>query len=98
MPPGPPADASSPDVLPSLLTIEPAGVHVSLLKPADDGKGLIVRLYGASGRPEEARLHWHGAKNHKMWLSNLDEKPLGPVDGTVSVSPHGMVTVRIKPD
>mgnify|MGYP000560220983 CR=1 FL=1 len=88
-----PADTSGPDVLPSLLTVEPSGVQVSLLKPADGGKDLIVRLYGASGRPEEARLHWHGAKNHKMWLSNLDEKKLDPLDGAVSVPPHGMVTV-----
>ena len=42
----------------SRLRVEPAGVLVTALKPSDDGKAIIVRLYGASGKDAVAKLAW----------------------------------------
>ena len=39
----------------SRLKIEPADVLATALKPSDDGKALIVRLYGASGKDAVAK-------------------------------------------
>jgi alpha-mannosidase len=89
--PAPPEGA----VMPPLLRIEPAGVMATGLKISQDGKDFIVRLFGASGKPETARLSWRGDTQPKMWLSDLSEKPGASIDGSVDVPAWGMVTVRI---
>jgi alpha-mannosidase len=43
----------------SPVRIESAGVVVSALKPSEDGKAWIIRLYGASGHDDTARLLWN---------------------------------------
>jgi len=82
-------------VPPSFLDVEPAGVIVTALKPSDDGKAWIVRLFGASGRPEKAALTWRKHKQPKTWLSDLTEHPGPEVKGTIDVPAYGMVTVRV---
>ncbi len=42
----------------SPVRIESDGVVVSALKPSEDGRAWILRLYGASGHDEKARLLW----------------------------------------
>ncbi len=77
-----------------LLTVEPAGVIVETLKPSDDGRAWIVRLYGASGHPEKATLHWRAGLTPHISLSDLSERPGAPLTGPVDVPPYGIVTVR----
>ena len=77
----------------SLLRIEPAGVLVTALKPSDDGKAIVVRLFGASGQEQTAQLSWlKGPRD--MWLSDTSEKPLSKITGPVTVPAWGVVTVR----
>jgi len=78
-----------------VLRVEPPGVVVSALKPSEDGKAWIVRLFGASGRPEKATLTWGAKRRPTMWLSDLTEARGPEIDGAVDVAPYGMVTVRI---
>lgn len=78
-----------------LLSVEPAGVIVSGLKISQDGKDFIVRLFGASGKPEAARITWRGDKQPRMWLSDLTEKQGDRMQGTVDVPPWGIITVRV---
>ena len=40
------------------LRIEPEGVVVTALKPSEDGKAWIIRLFGACGQDQTARLVW----------------------------------------
>jgi hypothetical protein len=79
----------------SLLRIEPAGVTVPALKPADDGKATMVRLFGASGKPEKARLYW-AKRPQNVWLSDTGEKPLKPAPDIIDVPPWGIVTLRVE--
>ena len=44
--------------LASRLQVEGAGVLVSAMKPSDDGRAIVVRLYGASGKDASAKLTW----------------------------------------
>jgi len=69
-------------------------VLVSAFKPADDGKGWIVRLFGASGQAEKVKLSWSNPVPRQFWLSDLSEQPKGEADHTVTVPGWGIVTVR----
>jgi hypothetical protein len=80
---------------PPFVRVEPSGVVLTALKPSEDGKALIVRLFGASGRPERATLTWGEHKDMKLWMSNLAEEQGSPVTGPVDVPPYGMVTLRV---
>ena len=65
----------------SRLSVEPAGVLVSALKPSDDGKAIIVRLYGASGKDAVAKLAWSKPEPKAVWLSDASEQPLAQCSG-----------------
>lgn len=46
----------------SLMTLEPATVRLLALKPAEDGRGWVLRAQEATGRKTEAGLHWLGKR------------------------------------
>jgi len=77
-----------------LLQIDPASnVIVTALKPSDDGKALIVRLFGASAKDVQTELKW--AFKSEMFLSDTSERPLNKVDGPITVPAWGLVTLRV---
>jgi len=75
------------------LRLDSATATVLTLKPADDGKALIVRLFGSSGEPGKARLIWTRAPKN-TWLSDTGEQALQPAPETIDVPPWGIVTLR----
>ena len=89
-----PVRASGASPATALFHVEPAGVLVTALKPSDDGKALIVRLFGASGQEQSAQLSWAKAPR-ELWLSDTSEKPLGKITGPVPVPAWGVVTLRV---
>jgi len=85
----------------SLLLAEPANIVVETIKGAEDGNGLIVRLYESQRRRSRARLHL-GFKLGSAWLTNLLEENQAALtpDGnmlTLSVRPYEIVTLRLVP-
>jgi alpha-mannosidase len=78
----------------SRLKIEPAEVFAGALKPSDDGKALIVRLYGASGKDAVARLTWSQPAPKVVWLSDASELPVKPAAESIEVPAWGIVTLR----
>ena len=89
-----PAAAATSD-LPSLFKVGPPGVIVTRVKPVPKGKGWIVRLFGASGRPERAVLTCPGRTRARIWLSDLDGEKRERVRDAVHVPPYGIVTLRV---
>ncbi len=87
-----PAASAVPVVSP--LNIEPSGVVATAFKPSDDGKALIVRLFNPTGSPQVARLNWNCPVRH-IWLSSACEEQGEEAPPTISVSPLGMVTLRV---
>jgi len=86
--------ASRPAATEPRLTVMPAGVIVTSLRPSRDGKAMIARLYGASGKAEQATIRWAAPVPKAVWVSDLSERPLQAVDGTVDVPAWGVVTLR----
>jgi alpha-mannosidase len=85
----------------SLLSAEPANLVVETIKRAEDGNGLIVRLYESQRRRGQARLHL-GFRAGRAWRTNLLEENQAelPLDGntlTLSVRPYEIVTLRLVP-
>jgi alpha-mannosidase len=81
--------------LPSLVKVEPPGVMVTALKPAEDGKGLILRLYNAGAKPAQARLAWSEPMPKRVMLSSPREEEGAPVTGPIEIVPSGIVTLRV---
>jgi alpha-mannosidase len=78
----------------SRLTLSSPDVLVTALKPSDDGKAIIVRLWNAGGRDAQTRVDWSAPAPKSVWLSNTSEKQLARVRGAVSVPAWGVVTLR----
>jgi len=82
-----------------LVSIEPANVIIDTLKPAEDGKGFIVRLYESTGSATKARLAF-GIPVRNVHLSNTMEDRLAPLavaDNACQfdVRPFQIVTLRV---
>lgn len=88
------APASGARTVSSRLLVEPRGVIVLGMKPSDDHKALIVRLFGASGRAEKAVLRWAPPAPAEVWLSDTGERPLVKIASEVEVPAWEVVTLR----
>jgi alpha-mannosidase len=77
-----------------LLRVEPADVLVTAVKPSDDGKALIVRLFGASGKPTNAKIMWLGVNPRTVSVSDTSERAITPVSGPIEIAGYGLVTLR----
>jgi alpha-mannosidase len=78
-----------------LLRIEPADVLVQELKPSDDGKAWIVRLFNASDVTLDVRLTWSArAKVRRSSRSNLAEQPLVELPETFPMIAGELMTLR----
>jgi alpha-mannosidase len=81
-----------------LFTVEPDDVLALTLKPTDDQKGWILRLFGASGQDRRARIRWSSQTGNspRIWLSDLREQPLQPAGEEIDVAAFDLVTLRIE--
>jgi len=77
-----------------LLRTSSNEVLVTALKPSDDGRALMVRLFGAAGRTVRTTLVWSPPAPEKLWLSDTSEKPGRRLTGPVEVPAYGVVTLR----
>ncbi len=84
----------------SLLELDGEGLVVTALKRAEDGDGVVVRLYDTLDRPTAGRLrlteHWQSAQ-----IVDMKEDPLGPAEVAegwvrLSLRPNEIVTVRFR--
>lgn len=77
---------------PPMLIVAPAGVLVTALKPADDGGGWIVRLYGAAEQTQRARLTWR--RPVTVYRTDIGEGRGERLSGAITVPAHGLVMLR----
>lgn len=77
-----------------LLRVSSDRILVTALKPSDDGRAWIARLFGAAGKDETVRLEWDKDRAGRVSLTDLNERPGTPVNGPVCVPAWGIVTVR----
>ena len=84
----------------SVVEVDDPMVVVSAVKRADDGRGVIVRLYEAGGGHRTTRLHW-GLEAASVSRVDLLERPVGPDiemdegDAVLSFHPFEIITLRL---
>jgi hypothetical protein len=76
------------------LRVEPEDVIVTALKPSDDGRAVIVRLFGASTRARSATLKWGGPQPVAVFLSDTSEHAGKEVGSRIEVPASGLVSLR----
>jgi len=82
-----------------LVSLDPANVVIDTLKPAEDGKGFVVRLYESTGSATRARLAF-GFPVRNVSLSNTLEDRLAALAVAnnacqFDVRPFQIVTLRV---
>lgn len=87
-----PANGPAPEETP-LLRVEPADVLVTALKPGDDGKSWIVRLFNASAGEQRAKIIWQRTMTATRF-SGLTEKPDISTGSKISIPANGLATLR----
>lgn len=72
----------------SLLDVKPVDAIVSTVKLAEDGDGVVVRLYNVCGEPIRGRfrLREAGRKVDRMDLNEEDPSPVEMQDGAVPIA------------
>lgn len=79
----------------SAVSVDDPGVIVETLKPAEDGDGVVVRMYESLGRATTTALRTT-LPHTRAVLTDLLERPLGDADlGALAVGPFEIVTVRL---
>ncbi len=82
----------------SILSIQPIDVIATALKPTDEGDGLILRLFNASGQTQRTRITLTDPESRGIHRSNLQEQMLANSAGIVKMVPWEIVTLRISED
>ena len=77
-----------------LVQVDPEEAVVTALKPSDDGKAWIIKLFGASGKDVQAKLTWN-TKPETVWLSDTSEKPIQKTNGAIPLPAWGTITLRV---
>ncbi len=78
----------------SRLRLTSPDVLVTGIEPSDDGRALIVRLWGAAGREAQTDFAWSHPRPRQLWLSDTSQQPIRKLKGPVTVPAWGVVTVR----
>jgi alpha-mannosidase len=76
-----------------MLSVNADEVLVTAVKPAEDGKGIIVRLYETKGRSVPLALKGPLAQGKRKAVNFL-EHDAGPLPE--KLEPHEVVTVRLE--
>lgn len=84
--------------MPSQLEISNPAVVLSAFKLAEDGSGVIVRVYNPTDRAQSTKVSW--PTPGKVYECNLEEQDLKPIgDGLTEVNlelePYKIVTLKI---
>jgi alpha-mannosidase len=89
-----PADQNS-RALPSLFELSTDDIIASTVKPADQGRDLIVRLYNPTGKAKSVSMTWH-ERAPQIWLSNPAEEKIAKADMPLKMPPYQIVTLRVQ--
>ena len=81
--------------MPSLLTVYNPAVLVTVLKPADNGKGFFLRLWNPTNTPQQTTIVWPGMKTApRVSFSNPFEDKLKACPKSFTLSPMEIVALR----
>ena len=81
----------------SLLTLNNSAVIVSSIRPTEDGRGILLRLYNTSPGSQHAALTFMENSPYKsVFYSNPKEEKRESASGEISFAPHDILTFRLE--
>ncbi len=86
--------ADEPPVAPARLTVSPAEVILTSLRPSRDGKAIMLRLFGPTDRAIKATVRFAPPEPKAIWISDLTEQPRAAAGAIIDVPAQGVVTLR----
>jgi alpha-mannosidase len=89
-----PASVEGPSALASLFTLDAPGVIATAVKPSREGKYVMIRLFAASGKPEEVRIDWADQHPSAVYYSDLRESQGELAPDVISLPAYGVTTLR----
>ncbi len=78
----------------SLLRLSSDAVVITGLKPSDDGRALILRLFNTGPKEQLVKLNWSGWSPRVCFLTDTSEARGKMLDGRMSVRGFGLVSLR----
>ena len=84
----------NPDVK-SVISVDNRAVYVTVLKSTEKDNEMIVRLRSVSDREETVALDFPAHRPSSVSLCTLEEQPGQIVDGTLTMKPYGMATLKL---
>ena len=75
----------------SLFEIDNTHIHVTAVKRADDGNGVIVRYYNPSDKAQKVTVK----SDAKLYLCKMDETVIEEIGSTYEVPKKKIVTIRM---
>jgi alpha-mannosidase len=78
----------------SLIRLGSEQLLVTGLKPADDDRGVVVRIWNAGENEAAADLQWRGDADVTFYRSDTSERMGERIEGSVTIPAWGLATVR----
>ncbi|MGD2294597.1 MAG: glycoside hydrolase family 38 C-terminal domain-containing protein [Candidatus Aminicenantes bacterium] len=78
----------------SFLRINPSGVIVTSIRPSQDGKAVLIRLFNSGGTPEKVKLCWGENRPEFVFLSSPFEERGEEINGSFPLPAYGIATLR----
>ena len=85
---------SGPALSPPLLKVSDPRVAVTSLRPSDDGKALLARLWCVGDLPASVRLSWRAGIGGRVSLADSAGRPIRPCGATIPMAGWQVLTVR----
>jgi len=79
-----------------LLALDNPDILAIALKPAAEGRALILRLFNAGDAGGQTSIEWLGRKPTALFLSDTSEKRGPALCGPISVPALGLTTLRVE--
>jgi alpha-mannosidase len=79
----------------SLFSIEPRDVVVTMIKPVDDRKKILIRLFNTSDDEKSVKFNWGSLQPKEVYFSNLFEKPIERLGDSISMPGYGIRTLLL---
>ncbi len=79
-----------------LVAIDNNKVCLTIIKPLGDGGEALLRLRSISAQQETVNMTFPAGAPKSINVCPVGEKPGGPVAGSISILPYGIMTLRLK--
>ena len=76
----------------SLFTIESSSIVATAVDALEGGKGLLIRLFNAGGKPDTTEIKWGKFKPTRTFMSSSSGGVVDPA--AISLPAYGIVTLR----